>query len=139
MKKDRNCGMAPGMMPGNPGAVPYAGVMAYGPNQGFGQMAVPGPAPMAPGMMAGGPGFMPAPGMVSPVMPGANMNPVMENVTVTGCPGAAGNQTTASLEQMQAQINNLDRRVSRLESMIQDTKSATLSNNKFTESNYHMM
>lgn len=138
MKKDRNCGMAPGMMPGNSGATPYAGVVAYGPNQGYGPMPIPAGAPMAPGMMPGCGGFMPAPGMVSPVMPGANMNPTMENVTVAGCSGTAGNQTS-SLEQMQAQINNLDRRVSRLESMIQDTKSTTFSSNKFTESNYHMM
>lgn len=135
MKKDRNCGMSSGMMPGNPGAVPYGGVIAYGPNQGFGPMGIPAGAPMAPGMMAGGPGFMPTPGMVAPVMPGANMNPTSES----GYSGSAINQATSTLEQMQAQINNLDRRVSRLESMIQDTKGATFSSNKFTESNYHMM
>lgn len=137
MKKDRNCGMNPGMMQPASGAVPYAGVVAYGPNQGYGPMPVPGPAPMAPGMIA--PGAMPYPGMVSPVMPGNNMNPNMGNVTITETPGITTNQAITAAEQMQAQINNLDRRVSRLESMIQDTKSATLSNNKYTDSNYHMM
>lgn len=131
MKKDRNCG-CPGNM-----AMPYGGMPV-----------MPG-APM-PGGMPGGmtgapiPGGMPAypmgPGMAYPGPNGMNAMPTTgTGSTMNPNSGISTNQAVTAVEQLQAQINNIDRRVSRLESMIQDTKSASFSSNKYTDSNYHMM
>ncbi len=115
MKKDRNCGCG-GMQPG------YGMGMPMMPN---------GPMPyVAPGMVIPTPGVPGGMGMQPNI---TNYNPIgTEMITETGV-GAS------SIEQLQAQINNLDRRVSRLESQLQDTKSSAFNSNKYTDSNYHMM
>lgn len=115
MKKDRNCGCS-GMNPGMP-----MGTMGYGMGMPMMQQGVPY---VAPGMV------IPAPGM--PMQPGTSYNTtVTENMTSSNTP--------SSYEQLQTQINNLDRRVSRLESQLQDTKSTSFGSNTYTDSNYHMM
>lgn len=131
MKKDRNCAA------GTPTPYPMpVGQMGY-PIQGGPMMA--GPVPM------GQPGMYPMNPVPMGTMPmNTSMgNPNMTNITTTpSCSGNDGinaNQAVTAIEQLQAQINNLDRRVSRIESMMQDTKSGSFTSNKFTDSNYHMM
>ena len=125
MKKDRNCGCS-GMQGGMP--------------QGYG-VGVPmmpnGPMPyLAPGMV------IPTPGMQGgmPQGYGMGMQPNITNYNPVGTEVITENGANVSaMDQLQAQINNLDRRVSRLESQLQDTKSSTFNSNKYTDSNYHMM
>lgn len=116
MKKDRNCGC--------PGAVGMQGAVPYG-------MGVP--------MMPNGAVPYPASGMMIPTQ-GMGVNvPGMNQGMNYDTDGITGNQAVTAVEQLQAQINNLDRRVSRLESQLQDTKSTSFNSNKYTDSNYHMM
>lgn len=101
-----------------------------------GPMPMPTPYPMMggyPNPMGGYPNMN--------MMPNQNMpmNSTMPNITNATCNCGKNNNDNMQMEQMQAQINNLDRRVSRLESMLQDTKSISIGNNTYTDSNYHMM
>ncbi|MCI8445095.1 MAG: hypothetical protein HFG15_01520 [Bacilli bacterium] len=122
MKKDRNCG-CPGNM-----AMPYGGMPV-----------MPG-APMPGGMPGGMPVYPMGPGMAYPMPNDMNTMPTPSTgSTMNSNSGITTNQAVTAVEQLQAQINNIDRRVSRLESMIQDTKSTSFSSNKYTDSNYHMM
>lgn len=122
MKKDRNCGAIP--MP-----TPYPmmggyGMQAQGIPMGYGNTPMQGfqGVPMQ--------GYQ---GMQNQGLSTLNVSNVNDGS------GMYQNQMSSVFDQMQTQINNLDRRVSRLEAMIQDTKSASISGNKYTSSNYHMM
>lgn len=130
MKKDRNCGATP--MP-----TPYPMMGGYGMQaqvmpMGYGNPPMPG----FQGMPMQGYQSIPMQGFQGiPNQSGSTLN--VSNVNDGS--GMYQNQMTSVFDQMQAQINNLDRRVSRLETMIQDTKSTSISGNKYTNSNYHMM
>lgn len=113
MKKDRNCGMT-----GYPMYPNYPGMM---PNQGMGPMMMPNQA-MNP--------MMPNQGM-GPMMPNQGMgSPVVPNIDIIN------NNQDDDFSSIQRQINNLDRRVSRLESMMDSGNSF---GNKYTDSNYHVL
>lgn len=128
MKKDRDCSCSAGATSPYPTFQPYP-------------MGMPGmqmmPVPAVPGM--GMPGMQMMPGMtgVPTNYPSASSSATQSNANATS--GINTNQAVTAYEQLQAQVNNLDRRVSRLESMIQDTKTSQYSSNKYTDSNYHMM
>lgn len=123
MKKDRNCNC--GMQTPTPYPLP-AGQMGY---------------PVQMGSMMAGPMPMGQPGMYPINMEAMNVG-ITSNTTNnpnSGNEGISTNQAITAVEQLQSQINNLDRRVSRIESMLQDTKTNSFSSNKFTDSNYHIM
>ena len=119
MKKDRNVG----------GASPYTMYPTY--------QGMPGPLPMpgapVPGMpMGGGCGCS----------MGNNMGPMPMNPNMSQMPMGNNMQTQSpsNPNSMQEQINQLDRRVSRLEAALSDSKTAVYSNNRnYTDANYHMM
>ncbi len=93
---------------------------------------MPAPYPGVPmqGIPAGG--AMPMQGMnMAPGMSGQNPVAPMPNQT-------ASNTIATMLDDMQMQINNLDRRVTRLETMMNDTK-GTYQGMKYNDSKYHMM
>ena len=122
MKKDRqsNIGMQPyPVYPNYPGMV---GMPAMGPN------------PMMPGIPANG---------MMPGIPAGNM-PMMPTVTpTTGC-GCSGNGNTNqnmgnSQNQIERQLDMLDRRVSRLENAVLVDKGTPYINNKFTNDTFQMM
>lgn len=101
-----------------------------------------GPMPVATPypMMAGYPGGMPNQMGGYPMMGNPNMQMSGQTPNITNATCNCGKDMDGmNLEQIQAQINNLDRRVSRLENMLQDTKSISIGNNTYTDSNYHMM
>lgn len=109
-------------------------------DRNYGPMPMPTPYPM----MGGYPGGMPNqmggyPNMN--MMPNQNMPMNQPTPAITNATCNCGNEAGEKMqwEQMQAQLNNLDRRVSRLENMLQDTKSISIGNNTYTDSNYHMM
>ncbi len=74
-------------------------------------------------------------------MPGMAMAPTMPNQTpVAPIPSQTTSNTMATMiDDMQLQINNLDRRVTRLEQMMSDTKGTSYSGMKYNDSKYHMM
>lgn len=94
-------------------------------------------------------GMMPAPGMMVPYPmmgpnPGMGMGPVMMNPTSTmmtstsscGCSGNNNNDNTSTseLNRLRQQVNNLERRVSILES-----KQPTPYTNNYNDSNVQMI
>ena len=91
----------------------YPNYPAMMPNQGMNPMMMPNPGinPM----------MMPNQGMSSPVVP---------NIDIIN------NNQDDDLSSMQRQINSLDRRVSRLESMMDSNNSF---GSKYTDSNYHVL
>lgn len=112
MKKDRNCG-----------ATPYPVYPAY-PGMGPGPV-MNGGMPMQGGMMMPYPQPMPAPMPIN-----------------QGCGCGGNNGGTSNLEEtigrMQQQIQNLDRRVSRLENMA-NNKTTGFAANQYADANYHIM
>lgn len=117
MKKERDAGGSVTMQTGYPmpmGMMPMPGTL---PVTGF---------PMAPGIPINQ-------GMISPTMMNASVSAFDTNN------GISTVQTVTTVEQLQAQLNNLDRRVTRLENMMNDTKNNSFSNNTYNDSNYPMM
>ena len=111
MKKDRNCGCGgPTPYPVYPN-YPGMGVMPVGNMQGFGgAMPYPMPTPM-------------------PInQPGYN-NQGMNN----------GNTQNERINRLEQQVQNLDRRVSRLESMSNNHTTNNFTANQYTDANYHVM
>lgn len=85
------------------------------------------------GMPMGGPMqsynvAMPIPGPMPAPMPMGNM----QNYTTTTY------SNNDEINRMKEQIQNLDRRVSRLESMV-NNKSTSFGSNAYTDANYHIM
>ncbi len=76
-------------------------------------------------------GYM-APGMIVPT-PGVPMQPNMNFDNMNN------NSNNSTMDQLQAQINNLDRRVTRLENQMQDKQTTYNTNNTYMDTNYQMM
>lgn len=109
MKKDRNCGMNP-----YPVYQPYPQV---------------GPM-MNPGMMA--------PNMMPPIMAPGNVQ-MTPQYTMTSQDSVSSNTIEQQMAQMQRQINNLDARVSKLESSINTIGNTSFNSNQYSSGNYHIV
>lgn len=113
MKKDRNVGMTS----------PYTMYPTY--------QGMPGPLPGMPMMQ----------GMPMPMQNGCGcqMNQGMNMAQMQDMNFQSNNNQMPN-SNIQDQINQLDRRVSRLEATLSDSKSMAYSNNtNYTDANYHMM
>lgn len=109
MKKDRNCGMNP-----------------YPVYQPYPQM---GPGMMAPGMVA--------PNMMSPMMAPGNVQ--MQPQYITSQDGVSSNTMEQQMTQIQRQINNLDARVSKLESSLNTINNSSFNSTQYSNGNYHIV
>ena len=114
MKKDRNCG-----------ATPYPVYPTY-PGMGPGPVMTSGAMPMQGGYMAPYPQPMPAP------------MPIGQTSGYSYGGSNGNNNIQEKMNRMEQQIQNLDRRVSRLENMV-NNKTTSFANNQYTDANYHVM
>lgn len=114
MKKDRNCGMNP-----YPVYQPYPQV---------------GPGMVAPNMMPG----MVTPNMMPPMMTPGNVQ-MTPQYTITNQDGVSSNTIEQQMAQMQRQINNLDTRVSKLESSLNTISNSSFNANQYSSGNYHIV
>ena len=70
------------------------------------------------------------------MMPGAMPNP---NMNYSPNYGTGNYGTTDDISRLKEQVQMLDRRVSRLENMLNDSKNMSYNNSKFSDTNYHIM
>lgn len=110
MKKDRNCGMNP-----YPVYQPYPQV---------------GPGMAAPGMMV--------PQMMPPMMAPGNVQ-MTPQYTVSNQDGVSSNTIEQQMTQMQRQINNLDSRLSKLESSLNTISNTSFNSAQYSNGNYHIV
>lgn len=114
MKKDRNCGMNP-----------------YPVYQTYPQV---GPGMMAPGMMPG----VVAPNMMPPMMAPGNVQ-MTPQYTVNNQDSVSSNTIEQQMTQMQRQINNLDARISKLESSLNTISNSSFNSTQYSNGNYHIV